>query len=161
ARAELANSLAPVNNAPVKVLRTLANDDDISVAGPVLTIAPRLADADLVNVANTKGQAHLQAISQRAAIGEALTDVLVRRGDRAVAHCVADNRGARISDTSFSNLVKRAEMDGVLAEKVGLRPDIPAHMFRDLVVQATEVVQKRLLASARPDTQAEIFRVLA
>ncbi len=161
ARAELSSHLAPVRNAPVKVLRTLANDDDISVAGPVLTKAPRLADADLVNVANTKGQAHLQAISQRPAIGEALTDVLVRRGDRAVAHCVADNRGARISDTSFSNLVKRAEMDGVLAEKVGLRPDIPAHMFRDLVVQATEVVQKRLLASAKPDTQAEIFRVLA
>ena len=161
ARAELSNRLAPVRNAPVQVLRTLANDDDISVAGPVLAQAPRLADADLVDVANTKGQAHLQAISKRPAIGEALTDVLVRRGNREVAHRVADNRGARISHTSFSNLVKRAELDGVLAEKVGLRPDIPAHMFRDLLIQATEVVQKRLLASAKPDTQAEIRRVLA
>ena len=51
--------------------------------------------------------------------------MLVRRGDRDVAHCVADNRGARISDSGFSTLVKRAEQDGVLAEKVGLRPDIP------------------------------------
>src|SRR5271167_4555321 len=52
ARAELSNRLAPVPNAPVKVLRTLANDDDIAVAGPVLKLAPRLAEADLIDLAN-------------------------------------------------------------------------------------------------------------
>jgi uncharacterized protein (DUF2336 family) len=46
-------------------LRKLANDDDIAVAGPVLKLAPRLAEADLIGVARTKGQAHLQAISAR------------------------------------------------------------------------------------------------
>jgi uncharacterized protein (DUF2336 family) len=160
ARAELANRLAPVNNAPVNVLRTLANDDDISVAGPVLKLAPRLAEADLVDLANTKSQAHLHAISERPALGEAVTDVLVRRGDREVARNVADNRGARISETSFFRLVKRAESDGILAEKVGLRPDIPPQMFRELLTQATAIVQKRLLASASPEQQAEIRRVL-
>ena len=44
ARAELSHRLAPVSNAPVKVLRRLANDDDIAVAGPVLKLAPRLAE---------------------------------------------------------------------------------------------------------------------
>src|SRR5215475_5081607 len=44
ARAELSRHLAPVGNAPAKVLRTLANDDDIAVAGPVLQYAPRLAE---------------------------------------------------------------------------------------------------------------------
>ena len=56
-----------------------------------------------------------------ATLGEAVTDELVRRGDREVARRVADNRGARISETGFSGLVKRAEDDGILAEKVGLR----------------------------------------
>ncbi len=135
ARAELANRLAPVRNAPVKVLRTLAHDDDIAVAGPVLKLAPRLHEADLVDLAETKSQAHLQAISTRQMLGEAVTDVLVRRGDREVARSVADNRGARISETGFFRLVKRAESDGVLAEKVGLRPDIPPPMFRELLTQ--------------------------
>src|SRR5262249_2646237 len=125
ARAELSSRLAPVSNAPAKVLRTLAGDDDIAIAGPVLTLAPRLAEADLVDLASTKSQAHLQAISARATLGEAVTDVLVRRGDREVARRVADNRGAQISQNGFVSLVKRAEADGVLAEKVGLRPDIP------------------------------------
>src|SRR5687768_3640359 len=35
-RAELSQSLAPVGNAPVEVIRRLAKDDDITVAGPVL-----------------------------------------------------------------------------------------------------------------------------
>ena len=158
ARAELSDRLAPVSNAPVKVLRTLANDDDIAVAGPVLKLAPRLAEADLVDVAKTKSQAHLQAISARRALGEAVTDVLVRRGDREVARRVADNRSARISERGFSRLVKRAEEDGILAEKVGLRPDIPPPMFRELLTKATAVVHRRLIASATPEVRADIRR---
>lgn len=133
ARAELSHCLAPVSNAPINVLRMLANDDDIAVAGPVLKLAPRLAEADLVDLAKTKSQAHLQAISARKALGEAVTDILVRRGDCEVARSVAANRGARISETSFFRLVERAESDGILAEKVGLRPDIPPQLFRELL----------------------------
>src|SRR5271156_6759965 len=102
ARAELANRLAHVSNAPLNVIRALASDDDIAVAGPVLKLAPRLQEADLVDLAKTKGQAHLQAISTRQALGEAVTDVLVRRGDREVARNVAGNRGARLSEAGFS-----------------------------------------------------------
>ncbi len=86
--------------------------------------------------------------------------MLVRRGDRDVARSVAGNRGARISENGFLRLVKRAEDDGMLAEKVGLRPDIPPQMFRELLTKATAVVHKRLLASATPEMQAEIRRVL-
>ena len=160
ARAELANRLAPVSNAPIKVLRRLADDDDIAVAGPVLKLAPRLQEADLIDLAQTKSQAHLQAISTRQALGEAVTDVLVRRGDSDVARNVAGNRGARISKTGFVRLVKRAESDGILAEKVGLRPDIPPQMFHELLTRATAVVHERLLASATPELKAEIRRVL-
>lgn len=160
ARAELSSRLAPIGNAPAKVLRTLAHDDDIAVAGPVLKLAARLPEADLIGVARTKGQAHLKAISARRTLGQALTDELVQRGDREVARRLAENRGARISEKSFYHLVKRAEDDGILAEKVGLRPDIPAPLFRDLLTKATAVVRKRLLASATPEVRAAICDVL-
>jgi uncharacterized protein (DUF2336 family) len=160
ARAALSGHLAPLENAPVNILRTLAHDDDISVAGPVLKLAKRLEEADLVDLARTKSQAHLHAISTRRALGEAVTDVLVGRGDREVARQVAENHGARISETGFVRLVERAESDGILAEKVGLRPDIPPKMFRELLTKATAVVHQRLLAAASPELQAEIRRVL-
>lgn len=160
ARAELAEQIAPLRNAPTRLLRTLAHDDDIAVAGPVLQLAPCLEESDLVVVAQTKGQAHLQAIALRGDLGEAVTDELVRRGDREVAHSVAGNRRARISESGFFRLVKRAESDAVLAEKVCLRPDISPRMFRELLTRATAVVHARLLASAPPDLKAEIRRVL-
>jgi uncharacterized protein (DUF2336 family) len=160
ARAALSGHLAPLDNAPPNVLRTLAHDDDITVAGPVLKLATRLPEADLVNLAKTKSQAHLHAISGRPALGAAVTDELVRRGDREVVRQVAENHDARISEAGFARLVERAESDGVLTEKVGLRPDIPPKIFRDLLNKATAVVHQRLLAAASPELQTEIRRVL-
>ena len=159
-RAEMSRTLAPIGNAPTGLMRTLAHDEDISVAGPVLAESPRLKDTDLVELAKTRGQAHLAAIAGRSNIGEAVTDVLVRRGGPEVVHNVADNQSARLSEGGFSALVRRAEDDGDLAEKVGQRPDIPPHLFRDLLVRATAVVQDRLLSAAKPETRAEIQRVL-
>src|SRR5262245_54468637 len=56
--AELARSLAPIGNAPVRVIRRLAHDDDITVAGPVLMQSQRLSDTDLIDIARSKSQAH-------------------------------------------------------------------------------------------------------
>jgi uncharacterized protein (DUF2336 family) len=160
ALAELARRLAPVDNAPTGVVQILAENDDIEVAGPVLRLA-KFDDPALMHIAETKGQAHLLALSSRSAVSEALADVLIARGDREVARAIATNQKAKLSENAFTTLVKRAEQDNVLAEKVGLRTDIPPRLFRQLLMQASEVVQKRLLARAKPETQAEIRRILA
>ena len=160
ALAELSHRLAPVGNAPSKVVGALARHDDIAVAGPVLKSA-QLNDPDLMYIAEHKGQAHLLALSTREGISEPLSEILAARGDLEVARSLANNHQARLSENAFGTLVKRSEKDSVLAEKVGLRTDIPPRLFRQLLMQATEVVQQRLLAKARPDTQAEIRRVLA
>lgn len=160
ALAELARRLAPLPNPPQRVMTTLAKNDDIEVAGPVLRLAP-IADPDLQDIAETKSQAHLLALSTRLELGETLSGILVRRGDIEVARSIANNHGARLSERALGTLVARAERDGVLAEKVGLRTDIPPRLFRELLMKASGVVQQRLLAKAKPETQAEIRRVLA
>lgn len=159
ALAELALRIAPVPNAPPETVRALAKHDDINVAGPVLAQS-RLEDTDLRVIAATKSQAHLLAMSNRLGITEALSEILVARGDGHVARSIATNQQARLSEKTFTALIARAGQDGVLAEKVGLRTDIPPRLFRQLLIQATDVVQKRLLAQAKPETQAEIRRVL-
>src|SRR5262249_59770012 len=68
ARTELSQRLAPPGNAPVEAVSRLAQDDDIAVAGPVLKRAERLSDADLLDIAESKGQAHLLPVSPRAPI---------------------------------------------------------------------------------------------
>ena len=65
ALAELSTQLAPVAQAPRNVVRRLARNDEISVAGPVLAESARLSDEDLVEIAGAKGEPHLLAISGR------------------------------------------------------------------------------------------------
>ena len=70
ARAKLASQLAGVSNAPPKLTRSLAFDDEITVAAPVLIRSERLTDADLIENASTKSQEHLLAIAQRLKLSE-------------------------------------------------------------------------------------------
>src|SRR5438270_6638125 len=77
ARAKLARRLVGMESAPPKLIRSLAFDDAIEVAAPVLVHSEQLTDDDLVENATTKSQDHLYAIAQRLKLSEVVTDVLV------------------------------------------------------------------------------------
>jgi uncharacterized protein (DUF2336 family) len=145
ARAKLAHRLAPIPNAPSNVIHMLAFDDNIEIASPVLVQSERLDDRDLLANANSKSQQHLYAISQRRLLSEAVTDVLVERGDRDVVHSVVHNIGARFSNAGFGILVKRSADDDALASEVGMRSDIPRQHFLVLLEKASSEVRSRLL----------------
>jgi uncharacterized protein (DUF2336 family) len=160
ARAELAERLADVPNAPLAVVKRLAADDIIDVSGPILSRSPRLDDETLVSIAEKKGQDHLLAISNRHSISEVVTDVLVMRGNQQVVRTVAQNAGARFSEEGFGVLVKRSEGDDVLASHLGVRKDMPKHHLAKLVETASDAVRRKL-AAANPLAAIEIRRVLA
>ena len=159
ARAQLSVRLSAVPNAPAGVIRTLAFDDDIEVARPVLRDCGQIEEADLVANANSKSQQHLLAISQRKALSEAVTDALVTRGDPQVAHSVAKNPKARFSFAGFRLLVRRASGDDNLATLVGSRADLPRqHMLR-LLDEASAKVRARLIAQ-NPESGGIVENVL-
>ncbi|HWE27275.1 MAG TPA: DUF2336 domain-containing protein, partial [Polyangia bacterium] len=146
ARAELARRLARTEDAPPKVIRSLAFDDAIEVAGPVLTHSPQLSEADLVENAATKSQAHLLAIAERLKLSEAVTDVLVERGDRRVVDKVVRNRGARFSLAGYGKLTVRAKRSSKLTLALGRRADLPRVCFLKLLEAASASVRARLEA---------------
>jgi len=161
ARAELAERLASIPNAPAGTVRRLAHDDAIEVSGPLLERSDRLMESELLELARTKSQAHLLAISGRTRLGSAVTDMLVERGDKLVARRVASNAGAIFSEDGFAVLVARAGGDERLAETVGQRIDIPPFLFKKLLTRATDRVRERLLATAKPEMQVAIEHVLS
>ena len=144
ARAQLARRLARFDKAPVNIIHKLAFDDSIDVAGPILQESVQLEPYALVANVCTKAQTHLLAISKRGSLEETVTDVLVTRGDQDVVNSVATNSGARFSDFGFLHMIQRAEGDSILAEQLGLRRDIPRHIFQQLIAKASEDVRKRL-----------------
>ena len=128
AKALLSSRLAPIESAPPLTIRSLAFDDVIEVAAPVLSQSERLDDEALIEAARNKSQAHLMAISTRRVLSDAVTDVLVVRGNDEVIHSTVNNLGAEFSELGFTRLVDRAEGDDNLATCIGLRPTIPRHL---------------------------------
>jgi uncharacterized protein (DUF2336 family) len=155
ARVQLAKRLARFDGAPVNIIHKLAFDDSIEVAGPILRGSERLEPYALVANVCTKGQSHLLAISQRKSLEETVTDVLVTRGNPEVVNSVATNNGARISEFGFLHMIQRAEGDSILAEQLGLRKDIPRHIFQQLIAKASDDVRKRL-EGERPNMVEQI-----
>lgn len=146
-RAKLARRLATNPDAPATLVRAFAFDDAIAVAAPVLSQSTALSESDLVVNASTQSQDHLHAIAQRQTISEAITDILIERGEPKVVHTVAKNAGARISEGSFRELVARAGDDAQLALHVGTRRDIPRHHFLKLLEIASASVCSKMVAA--------------
>jgi uncharacterized protein (DUF2336 family) len=155
ARARLAQQLAELDSAPPKLVRSLAFDDEIEVAEPILVHSPQLTDDDLVENAKTKSQDHLFAIAQRLKLSEVVTDVLVDRGDQRVVHRVAKNKGARFSLAGYGKLTNRARYDRKLTLALGERSDIPRQYFLKLLEAASSTVRAKLEA-ANPQMVAAI-----
>src|SRR6266545_2895258 len=97
-RIELSARLALIGNAPTNVVRTLAHDDEIAVARPVLTHSVRLVQDDLLAIARTKSQKHVLAISARPRLDAIVTDVLLERADLEIIDNLVANPGAHFSD---------------------------------------------------------------
>jgi hypothetical protein len=126
----------------------------------VLTHSSRLGTETLVEVASTKGQDHLLAISARANLPEAVTDVIVDRGEGRVIRTLANNATARFSEAGYSGIVARAEQDEELVEILGLRPDLPVKFVRDLLRRAKDTVRTRLLEMAPPALRERLKAML-
>ncbi|MBR1227028.1 MULTISPECIES: DUF2336 domain-containing protein [unclassified Bradyrhizobium] len=161
ALAEMSSQLASVKQAPHAVIRRLAHNEDISVAAPVLTESARLSAEDLVELAQTKSEAHLLAISGRWWLAEIVTDALLARHYPSVSRKLVANPGAKVSTGGFAVLLAQAEHDPELAIETGIRVDLPADIRRQLLRDATEAVRTRLLSRAPPHLFEEIRGAIA
>lgn len=161
ALAEISAQLAPIAQAPPSVIRRLANNDEIRIAGPVLQESARLDDGELVKIASTKSEPHLLAVAGRWWLKEIVTDALLARHYPSVSRRVAANPGARVSGKGFAVIVGQAESDPELAVSVGVRLDLPSELRRQLLRSATDAVRTRLLTRAPPHLFEEIQSAIA
>jgi uncharacterized protein (DUF2336 family) len=160
ARADLAERLSLLANAPRGLVGQLAHEDEIAIAGPLLRRSPVIDEKILIEIASAKGQGHLLAMSERTALSPDVTDVIVRRGDRDVVRRAAGNAGALFSPSGYSTLIKRAGQDGVLTLAVGQREDLSAEQLKDLLAGSIDVVRRRLFDLVKPARQSAIKRAM-
>jgi uncharacterized protein (DUF2336 family) len=137
-RAELAERFASQADAPRRLIRRLAEDGSDAVAAPVLAASPVLDQADLMKAVREGGQDRLRAVSSRSSVSEALSSVIVERGDDETLGALLRNDGARLSRASSEAAVDRARANPALHEAVVNRASLPPDLLNEMyfVVEA-------------------------
>jgi Uncharacterised protein conserved in bacteria (DUF2336) len=144
AKIDVATNLATLPGFPLPVVRNLARDGDIEIAGPVLGGALGLTDRELIEIGRLASDDHLDAIAGRAQLSAPLTDVLIDRGSRDVVHAVSANHGASFSEWGMDALVSKARNDDGLQDLLVARPDLPQKAVDQLSSIVSEVLARKL-----------------
>ena len=139
-RTELSERVAPLEKFPGQVVRRLANDQDDSVAGPVLEHSPALSESDLLEIIEKMLPERSLAITRRKEIGRKITDVLVAQGDSQIVRSVAGNPGAAFSDRTMRIVAEKAKSDPDLQGRLVGRGDIS----HSVAVQLTPFLPQEL-----------------
>jgi uncharacterized protein (DUF2336 family) len=125
--------------------RRLALHEDESVSLPILKCG-NLADALLIEAAQSRGGKQRFAIACRHQLAPAVGEALVQYGDRTVHHALAENRGVRLLEDSWARLIQLGESDPGLAAKLGRRRDIPTPLKRRLHAKLEDTRMRELNA---------------
>jgi uncharacterized protein (DUF2336 family) len=152
-RAELAELMADAPQPPRQLITRFAVDAP-AVAEPVLTRSTALSDDDLLQVAKTRGQDHLRAISRRFRVPEAVSDAIVERGDDDTLNVLLRNENAELSRAAHEAAVDRAQANPDLHEAVIDRQSLPADLLNEMYFLVEARLRDRILernASIDPD----------
>lgn len=139
-RADLARRLAPMTDAPRRLLSRLMGDPEGWVAEPILEGSRQLTETDLLGVVRAGGQTHLRAVSRRDDLTETVSDVIVDRGDDETLGVLVGNAAAPLSRAASEKVVDRAKANPALHAAVVNRESLPP----DLLNEMYHVVEHRL-----------------
>jgi uncharacterized protein (DUF2336 family) len=142
--AELAERFADADDAPVGLMRDLANHV-FEVAAPVLTRSKALDEQTLLAIVGDGSQQHIKAVAQRETVSEALSDAVVQFGDDHAIDALMRNEGADVSRTSMEAAVDRARRNALLHEAVVTRRDLPLDLLNDMYFVVESSLREQIM----------------
>lgn len=152
--AELSELFADANEAPVGLMRDLANHS-FEVAGPVLKRSRALDEQTLLQIVNYQSQNHIKAVAQRDDVSETVSDAIVKFGDDIALDALIRNDAAKISRNSLEAAIDRARNNVLLHEGVVKRSDLPLDLLNEMYFVVENSLRDQIMkrnASVDPAT---------
>ncbi len=106
-RAQLAERLASIEDAPPELIRQLAQDE-ISIARPILERSKVLRDPDLIEIIKERTKEHRLSIALREQVSRDVSDALIEYGDEDVIETLLKNADAELSERAMEYLVSES-----------------------------------------------------
>lgn len=155
----LSETLKDVTNAPPDVIRHLAMDGELVVAGPVLECSPVLNDEDLVEIISlgtVKGG--LNAISKRRGVGEGVSEAIVATNDEEAIADLLCNETAQIREQTLDDLIEKADSVELWHAPLVSRPKLPSGAATRLAQFVADSLLEKL--SSRDDLDGQTLEAV-
>jgi uncharacterized protein (DUF2336 family) len=122
----LSEALKDIADAPPDVIRRLASDVELVVAGPVLQFSPVLTQDDLLEIIeNNSSTGILSAVAQRSEVPATLADVIAATYDEEAVALLLNNPSAQIREEMLDRIIDRAADIDPWHEPLVHRPSLP------------------------------------
>jgi len=160
----LAESLKDVAGAPPAVIRKLAFDTELVVAGPILEHSPVLTDQDLIDIIeNGSAAGRLSSISKRATVSENVSGYIAATGDENAVALLLANVSAQIREETLDSIVDDAADIVSWHAPLVSRPQISNFAAKRLAgfVAANLIRVLSIRQDLDPDTLAEVKKAVA
>jgi len=106
----LSDTLKDVTNAPPDVIKSLAMDSELAIAGPILEFSPVLNDDDLIEIISLgTAKGGVNAISKRQGVGEGVSEAIVATNDEEAIADLLGNDTAQIREQTLDDLIEKAD----------------------------------------------------
>ncbi len=129
----LSETLKDVAHAPPEVIKRLAQDTEIVVAGPILEFSPVLTDEDLLEIIDSGPVAGgLGAIARRSQVNEGVADAIAITDDVEAIADLLSNSSAQIREEMLDRLIERAPSIELWHAPLVGRPKLPSHAASQL-----------------------------
>ncbi len=130
-REALAEKLSLVENVPLRLVLQLTNDE-IDVAGPMLSRSPVLGDLDLIYTIKSKGPAYWQAIAKREEMSNQVINLLTDTRDLDTAITLAKNEQITLTEHAVVVMSDMAQKSDDLAMPLLRRDEVTSDVAKKL-----------------------------
>ena len=144
-RETLSQSIRDIPDVSSDIARILAEDENDSVALPILEFSKALSDDDLVDIIETCEPSRHVAIAHRDEVSTTVSEAIVDQGDEDAVVALVTNRGAQIEEQTFGKVVdKYGESERVQAPLVK-RESLPLTIAERLVTKVSDSLKEYLV----------------
>ncbi len=142
----LSEALKDFADAPPEVIKKLAYDSELTVAGPVLEFSPVLTDEDLLEIIkNGPAKGGLSSIARRRSLGDPIAAAIADTDDDDAIADLLSNAGAQIREETLDTLISRGGKKELWHAPLVRRPRLSAqsaaklaHIIADNLLETLE-----------------------
>lgn len=139
-RQALADRLCSIDNAPLRLILQLANEE-IEIAAPVLRKSPVLNDLDLIYIIRSQGSKYWQAVADRENLSAQVIDILADTKDETTAIVLSENERITLTQHAIGVLTRMATNSDAIAKPLLMRREVPPSVARVLYSYVGEEIK--------------------